>query len=327
MGTLLVSHAMSFVLKILTFLLLVPPLLLFPGCGTVLAAQNVLAVFSADLPSYQDAHEAFLHALAEAGQPSIRSERITLAMDPTSRCAAVRSGLAPGPDLVLTYGALATRMVREAGAEVPVIFAGLQRSEALEISEKPGEGGAICGICAPPLETLILTTREIRNFRRLGVLFSSGDPDSIMQVKILEKLGRKYQFSIFKSDIRDSRDLATALQSLSPGVDALFLSDSPELYPGIPDVVEFSNMGFLPLISQIPGLADRGALVTLEIDPSEEGKMMAEYARHYFSGGKITALPIRPPRKISLVINLKAAREMNITIPFSALCRATRVIR
>jgi putative ABC transport system substrate-binding protein len=177
------------------------------------------------------------------------------------------------------------------------------------------------------METLILTAREARKFKRLGVLFSSADPDSAEKMKILEDLGRKYGFSLIKSDIRSHGDLGAALEAFPPWVNILFLFDSPDFYPGIQHVLEFSARKFLPLISEIPGLADQGALIGLEMDPAEEGKLLAECVRHYLAGEKNPTLSIRSPRNISLVINLKTAKMMDIRIPFPALCRATRVIR
>jgi putative ABC transport system substrate-binding protein len=313
--------------KIFRPLLLIPPLLLFLFNGTSLASKNLLVVFSADLPRYHQAQKAFLQAFSGTEKPPFESEEITLSPEVVSGLSALRKKMESRPVMVLTYGALATRTVLAMKPEVPVLFAGLQKAEAREIPALHDPKGIVAGIYSPPMETLVLTAREIREFKRLGVLFSSGNPESARKIKILEELGRKYGFSLIKSDIRKHQNLRDALEAFPGWVNTLFLLDCPEFHPGLNNVLEFSARKFLPLISEIPGLADKGALISLEADPAEEGRLMAACVRHYMNGENAPTLSIRAPRNISFVINLKTARMMNIRIPFSALCRATRVIR
>ena len=77
----------------------------------------------------------------------------------------------------------------------------------------------------------------------------------------------------------------------------------------------------------MPGVCDKGGLVSLETDPAEQGQLIAVHALQILAGKKAHTLPIFTPKKVSLIINLKTAEKLNLTVPFQALSLATRVIK
>jgi putative ABC transport system substrate-binding protein len=83
----------------------------------------------------------------------------------------------------------------------------------------------------------------------------------------------------------------------------------------------------IPIVSTMPDAAERGAIVSLEINPQEQGYLAAEMAVRVLEGAKTGFLPLVPPHRIDLVINMRQAREIGIEIPLSAQRRATRLIK
>jgi putative ABC transport system substrate-binding protein len=81
------------------------------------------------------------------------------------------------------------------------------------------------------------------------------------------------------------------------------------------------------VISQRYGAADKGALITLEADPVEQGEMLAEIARRVIEGELPEDIPPLIPRRISLTINLAVARRLGIDVPFTVLTQTTRVLQ
>jgi putative ABC transport system substrate-binding protein len=83
----------------------------------------------------------------------------------------------------------------------------------------------------------------------------------------------------------------------------------------------------VPVITQIPEGADKGALISLEANPAEMGIQAAEIVTRVLGGKKPALLPIATPRKVDLVINARTARALDLHVSLSTLEKATRVIK
>jgi putative ABC transport system substrate-binding protein len=77
----------------------------------------------------------------------------------------------------------------------------------------------------------------------------------------------------------------------------------------------------------MPDAAEKGALVSLEINPVEQGQLAAEQIARILSVKKFPQIPVAVPKKNDLVINLRAAKHLDLTVPFQALSNATRIIK
>ena len=83
----------------------------------------------------------------------------------------------------------------------------------------------------------------------------------------------------------------------------------------------------VPIASTMPGAAEKGAIVSLEINPQEQGHLAAEMAARILEGAKTEFLPLVPPHQIELVINVRRAREIGMEVPYPILRSATRTIQ
>jgi putative ABC transport system substrate-binding protein len=77
----------------------------------------------------------------------------------------------------------------------------------------------------------------------------------------------------------------------------------------------------------MPEAAEKGALLALEVDPEEQGQLAADYVAKFLSGKKVISPAIVSPKQIEFIVNLKAARQLDLTVPFSVLSAATRAIK
>lgn len=317
------------------FYLLTLLTLLFGGLGATTAhakEQFVAVVITGDLPRYKEAHEAFVKVLRTGG---LTEEKVKIYVqtpnpDPMSWINSIRKAVGVGADLIVTYGAPASLAAKKESRNIPVLFADVYDPVALGIvKDLIVPGGEITGVSGKtPLETLIRAYGEIQPARKMGVLFSSDDKGSVLQVEQLEVLAGNHGFKILKQDVKRAEGVAEALNSLAAGqVDCLFAAESALLNLRMDDILNFSAQNRLPILSQTPGLSDKGALITLEADPSEQGQLIAVYALQILSGKKAHTLPVFTPKKVSLVINLKVAEKLGLKVPFQALSMATRVIK
>lgn len=293
--------------------------------------QFVAVIVSGDLPRYRTAHTAFMERLHQGGLMDGRVKVYvqTPNPDPLSLANSVRKAVAVGADLIVTYGAPATLVAKKESRGIPILFADVYDPVGLGIVKSLGApGGEISGVSGKtPLATLIKIFVEVRPVREMGVLYSSDDKSSVYQVEELEHLAAQYGFALVKKDVTNPKTLPAALSAFSGKVDSLFVAESAILCLGLKKIVDHSMQNNLPVGSQIPGLSDLGGLITLETDPAEQGELAGTYALQILTGTQAHTLPIRTPKKVSLVINLQSARKMHLTISFQALSMATRVIK
>lgn len=298
----------------------------------VLARELFVAVIiTGDLPRYRAAHEAFVQALRTGGltEEKARIYVQTPNPDPLSWINSIRKAVGVGADLIVTYGAPASLAAKKEARNIPVLFADVYDPVALGIVKNlVVPDGEITGVSGKtPLETLIKAYGEILPARTMGVLYSSDDMGSVLQVEQLETLARNQGFKILKQDVKRADGVSQALSALNGQVDCLFAAESALLNLHMDAILKFAAQTKVPVLSQTPGLCDRGALITLEADPLEQGQLIGVYALQILSGKKAHTLPVITPKKVSLVINLKVAETLGLKVPFQALSMATRVIR
>jgi len=304
---------------------------LFLQSGRAHAQEELIAVvITGNLSRYETAHEMFVKEMESLGY---KTDAMKIYVqrpnpDPVSWANSIRKAVGIGADIVVTYGAPATLAAKTEARSIPIVFVdvydpvglGIIRNSAHPEGNLTGMGGQT------PLETLVQAYDTSNEIRKMGVLFSPQDQGSVFQVKKLADIAEKKGFSLLQVGISTSSDVWEGLQTLGPHIDSLFVSESALLEMSVEKIIAFSRKNKIPIISQIPGLCEKGALMTLEADPAEQGTAVAGYVSQLIEGKKPGDLPVRTPRKVALVINLKAAQEFNLKIPFQALTLATRVI-
>ncbi len=309
--------------------------LVFLGGGLLIPVhaeeQFVAVVITGNLERYQQAHEAFVKILRAGGATDDRVKVYvqTPNPDPMSWMNSIRKAVGIGADLIVTYGAPVTLVAKREVRGTPLLFADVYDPVALGIvRDLDAPGGDVSGVSGKtPMDTLIKTYLDVRSVKTMGVLYSSDEQGSALQVAKLEELAEKFGFALEKANLSRREDVQPALAQLASRVDSLFLTESIHLTQQLPSVLNECTALKLPVLSQIPGLSDLGAFMTLEADPSEQGQMVGVHALQILSGVKAFSLPVRRPKKVSLVINLKVAQQLDLKVPFQALSMATRVIK
>jgi len=122
-------------------------------------------------------------------------------------------------------------------------------------------------------------------------------------------------------------DLKSTFAALAAGhVDAFFASLSAEVYGQREQIVDFARSARLPGVYPYLEMAAMGGLMAYGVDVADLGRRAAHYVDKILKGAKPGDMPIERPTKFNLVINLKTAEALGISIPQSILLRADRVI-
>ncbi len=296
------------------------------------AGKLVAAVLTSDLSRYKDAHRAFIKALAQKGYDESAIEIITQTPnpDPISWANAIRKYNAIGADIIITYGAPVTLAALRETAGIPIVFVDVYDPVETGIARSMlAPGGNLTGISSKvPMITLIKTVMELKQIRTIGVLYSSREVGSVVQLKEAKRIAAQLGLSVVEANIISMPGIGNALAALfSAHVDCIYVSESASGSRGIEKIIHRANDYMIPVVSQMPGSANKGVLVSLEIDPLEQGQVAAEYAAKILGGKKPGQIPITTPKKIELIINMKAAKTLDIHVPFTVLSAATKIIK
>jgi putative ABC transport system substrate-binding protein len=138
----------------------------------------------------------------------------------------------------------------------------------------------------------------------------------------------KFAIDLHVMEVRNSDELDAALRAgVSAGSRAVVLLSSPLISAGSRQIADFVVKNRLPAISPFRRFADAGGLMAY--GPNLQGfyRRSATYAEKILKGAKPGDLPIEQPTKFELVVNLKTAKALGLTIPQSVLLRADEVIQ
>ena len=303
-------------------------LFLATTAGTVACGEKLVSiVLTGNLERYQVVHQAFIQRLQQ-DQVTVYTQ--TPNPDPTSLANSIRKAVAIDSDLVITYGAMAAMAAKRETDSVPVLFADVYDPVSLGLIKCIENGSCdVSGVSAStPLKTLLKTLADLAPLNRtIAALYSSNDPGSALQCSLLEDLAGSYDFKIEPFDLTSVKGVDRALYQLSEREVLLFVSESALIQQQLEQILSFAKNRHLMVISQVPGLCDKGALLTLEPELEEQGVMLADYANQVLNGTLISSLPVITPHKVDLVLNLTVAREHKLDVSLQTLNRATRVIK
>ncbi len=315
---------------------LLPSLLLLLLCSLAgpragqAAQQMVAVVLPGDLPAYRAAHEAFMQILQAGGMADqVKIVVQTPNPDKMSLANSVRRLVGAGAGILVTYGAPATLIAKQEATKIPVLFASVYDPVSLDIVKSLEAPGAdrTGASSQTSLATLVDALAKVRPLKSLGAIYNPEEQGSALQVKELEELGRRHGFAVLKQAASRPEEALSAVERLAGKVDALYLAESTAVQANAATILSQASAKGIPAISQIPGLAEQGALMTLEAEPEEQGKLLAVHTLQVLGGQKAHILPVRAPKKVALVINLKEAKSLGLTIPSSTLAAAGRIVK
>jgi len=229
-------------------------------------------------------------------------------------------------------GALAAK---KATATVPIVFAGVGDPVALGIVAslaRPGGNitgaavGADKGIATKWLELLKDTVPRVSH---VAVLWNSksSSPVMMMFVPEIEAAARTRKVKLDWFGAADATELNRALAAIATsGAQGIIVTADPFLFTNRVKIVQFAASKRLPAAYFFKAFADVGGLMSYGGSLEESFRKAAGYVAKILNGAKPADLPVEQSTTFELVINLKTARALGLTIPQSVLLRANHVI-
>jgi putative ABC transport system substrate-binding protein len=236
-------------------------------------------------------------------------------------------------DVIVSAGPQPTRAAKEATSTIPIIM-GFDNDPVGNgfVASLGRPGGNITGLSAlsPELsgKRLELVKEIVPKLSRVAVLGNSTDPGSAQMLGETERAAAALGVQHLYLDVRAAEDIETAVRAASKGrADAVLALTSFLLTSQRKQLVELAVKSRLPAIYYAPEWVEDGGLMSYGVSFTDLFRRAATYVDKILKGRKPADLPVEQPMKFEFVINLKAAKQIGLTIPPNVLARADRVIR
>ena len=236
---------------------------------------------------------------------------------------------------VLVSGNLATiRAAKEATKTIPIVMVVAVDPVATGLVDSLAHpGGNITGLTRLTRELngkrLELLKELIPRITRIGVLWNAEGPGSAIAFKEYEAAAATLKVRLQSLEVRGPNpDIEGAFEAAAKGrARALITIRGALLNRYSKRIAELAIMNRLPSMYEESEYMEAGGLVSYAANDAEQYRRAATYVAKILKGTKPADLPVEQPTKFELIINLKTARQIGLTIPQSILYRADKVIK
>jgi putative ABC transport system substrate-binding protein len=237
--------------------------------------------------------------------------------------------------IVVAGGDTLIRAVKNATKTIPIVMvvSGADPVEAGFIESLARPGGNITGLTNLDRELegkrLELLKEAVPKVARVAVLYDPASPITVREVKeVLPVAARALKLTIQPWEVRGTDDFERVFAAMGKQrSDGLFVLNSPLTRPNAKRIANFALKSRLPSIYGSREFVDAGGLMSYAADLAESYRRVAYYVDRILKGAKPADLPVEQPTKFELVINLKTAKQIGLTIPPEVLARASRLIK
>jgi len=236
-------------------------------------------------------------------------------------------------NLIYTTSTNVTIPAKRATTDIPIVFCAGTDPVVLGLVEsfaKPG--GRLTGIyergadlTAKRLEIL---KEIVPKLRRVVTFYDPRNPVAIEFSKLAREAARQMRIQFVERHIASVEELQAGMRALRAGeVDAFFQLGDPMTSNQAQLIIDTARVKRLPTMFVNQSSVIKGGLVSYSVNRHEVGRVSAKYVQRILTGVKPKDLPVEGIDKIDLVINLKTAKEIGLTIPPNVLVPAQRVIK
>jgi len=233
-------------------------------------------------------------------------------------------------DVIVAYGG-AVGILKRATATIPIVFAiatdpvgsGLVASLAQPGGNVTGSSNQGADVAGKRIELL---RAILPRLRRLAIMFDAGYPGAVLESGEVQAAARKLGLEVASHEIRRSEDIEPVFDALKGQADALYLVENDLVNLNSERLGAFALSARLPTISNSRNMVEAGGLMSYGPNFPALFRRAAEFVDKILRGTKPRELPVEQPTKFDLVINLKIAKTLGLTIPESFLSLADEVI-
>lgn len=235
-------------------------------------------------------------------------------------------------DVILAVNTPAALAAKKATTKIPIVITRVAdpvKSGLVDSFSRPG--GNVTGLSFMPDELsskrLQLLKEAIPGVARVALLWSGDNPGATLVMKAMDAPGAQLGLRLVRVPVLGPSDLQGALQTaVRNGAEALIVVDDALVTRHRAQLVALATQHALPVVSLFPPVAEAGGLIAYGPSTPDMYRRAADFVDRILKGAKPGDLPVEQPTKFHLVVNLRAAKALRLTIPPSLLLQADHVI-
>ncbi len=309
-------------------------LLAAPLVGPAQPASKVYRV--GYLSSAANVFEPFRQALRESGYVEGQNLviEVRLAAGRLDQLPALAADLVRARvDVIVAVSPPAIQAAKEATTTIPIVmaFSSIDPVHSKFVDSLARPGGNITGVAMIADEItgkrLAVLKEMLPRATRIAVLAQVNHSSSTSQVKAAREAAKSLGIELDVVEVRDSRDYETALTAVTKRVPGLFVVSNPTFFDDRQRLAAVAAKHHLPILCEWREMAVAGCLMAYGPNIFDLYRRATTYVDKILKGAKASDLPVEQPTKFELVINLKTAKALGLTIPQSLLLRADELIK
>jgi putative ABC transport system substrate-binding protein len=221
--------------------------------------------------------------------------------------------------------------LKQATSVIPIVFA---------LGSDPVAGGLVASLARPGGNVTGLSTQAtdlaskrvellrevVPHLGRLAILGNVGIPQIVLEMREVEAAAQKFGLQVVTSEVRRAEDIAPAFESLKDRAQALYVCIDPLTNTHRASINTLALDARLPTMHDFRGIVEAGGLMSYGPNFSDQFRRVADLVDKILRGVKPGDIPVEQADKFELVVNLKTANSLGLTIPESFLVRADEVI-
>ncbi|MBM7555480.1 ABC transporter substrate-binding protein [Halanaerobacter jeridensis] len=321
------------VVSILMILLMV----VVVGCGNQQSAKDekikVGVIQIVEHPALDSARQGFKDLLAEEGYKEgedIVYDYQNAQGDMSTAQTIAKTFSQKDFDLILAIATPTSQAVANTIKDTPILITAVTdpKSAGL-VDDMEHPGGNLTGTSdlTPVKKQLELFNKLEQKIKKVGILYNSGETNSVFLKDLAKEKAQELGLEMVEAPVTSSSEVYQTAQSLVGRVDGIYVPTDNTIVSAIQSVIKVTNKNDLPLIVADNSSVKEGALATLGIDYYKLGQQTGQMAVKVLNGTDPGELPIQRIQDADLIINQKAAKEMNVEIPQKLIDEAKKVIK
>jgi putative ABC transport system substrate-binding protein len=234
-------------------------------------------------------------------------------------------------NVIVTSATPPTVAAKKATSTIPVVFASAGDPIAAGlVTSLSRPGGNVTGLSLEVSDTagkrLELLREAVPTLHHVAVMANVDNASAVLDLQAVWSAAGTLRIDAIKSEIHRAEDLSPAMDALKGRVDALYVCNDPLVTTNRARIGQLALAARLPTICAAREYVEAGNLMSYAANFPDLYRRTAEYVDKILRGAKPSDLPVEQPTKFDLVINLKTAKMLDLSIPPTMLTRADYVL-
>jgi putative tryptophan/tyrosine transport system substrate-binding protein len=235
-------------------------------------------------------------------------------------------------DVIVTHATANVIAAKRATSVIPIVFAAVPDPVGDNlVASLARPGGNVTGLSnqAPDLagKRVVFLREIVGDLRRLAILGNVSSPNAILEMREAEAVTRNLGLKVSTFEIRREEEIDPAFEALKGQAEALYVVSDPLVTT---NRIRFNALALglrLPTVYSLRENVDAGGLLSYGPNLPDQFRRAADFVDKILRGSKPAEIPVEQPTRFDLIINLKTANALGLTIPETLLATATEVIQ